>query len=202
MTMTAPDVWHVKLENGEVRSLTLDELDAAYKDGWIRGRTPVLAAGAIKWSPLRDVAGLDPSGPWEAMPESVAPQAIDIDFGSDHALASSEIPPELRPKKRAGKIFGLMIALAAIGGIGFAATRAGVVMTAKSFVTSHIPGKSAPAKMEAPKAAAAPAPPPPVVAAPPPAPSPEPAAAAAPVATMNVGALPSASPKKKGPKRR
>lgn len=194
------DIWHVKLENGEVRSLTLDELDAGYKDGWIRGRTPVLAAGALRWSPLRDVAGLDPSGPWEAMPESVAPQAIDIDV-RDVAISSSEIPPELRPKKRAGKIFGVLVALAVVGGLVYAGTRArpGLVASAKSFVTSHVPGKSAPAKIEAAK----PVDPPKAAAVAPPPPAPEPAAAA-PVATMSVTTLPSATPAKKtkGGKRR
>jgi hypothetical protein len=196
MTMNAPDIWHVKLENGEVKILTLDQLDAGYKDGWIRGRTPVLAAGALRWSPLRDVAGLDPSGPWEAMPESVAPQAIDIDFGND--LDSKEIPNELRPKRTGLKVFGVLVVLCAIGGIGFAATRAtGLVTSAKTFITSHMPGKAAapvaaaPAKVEAPK----PPEPPPQATAPVPAP---PQTAAGPMATMNVSTLPSATPAKKG----
>ncbi|HEY8072810.1 MAG TPA: hypothetical protein VIF62_01840 [Labilithrix sp.] len=189
----AAEIWHVKLENGQVHTLTLDQLDAGYKDGWIRGRTPVLQAGAITWKPLRDVAGLDPSGPWEALPPSIAPQLIDVPV--DVSFDTGEIPAELRPKKRGAAIFGVAIAIVAIGALGFAATRSNVVASAKSFVTSHLPGKTsapaiaaaAPAKMETPK----PADPPP------PAPQPEPQLAA-PVATMNVGALPPASPKKKG----
>ncbi len=192
----AAEIWHVKLENGQVHTLTLDQLDAGYKDGWIRGRTPVLAAGAITWKPLRDVAGLDPSGSWEALPMSVAPTAMDVPVDVD--FDTGEIPAELRPKKRGAAIFGVAIAIVAIGALGFAATKTNVVASAKSFVTSHLPGKAAPAiaaaapaKMDAPKPAE---PPPPAQ------PDPQPQLAA-PVATMNVGALPSATPKKK-PKRR
>ncbi len=192
MTQTA-DIWHVKLDNGQVQSLTLDQLDAGYKDGWIRGRTPVLQAGAVTWKPLRDVAGLDPSGSYEALPASVAPFAVDVPV--DVELSADEVPAELRPKKRGGAIFGALIAVVAVGALAFATTRTNVVASARSFVTSHLPGKSAPAvaaaapaKIEAPK----PADPPP----PPAQPDPQPQLAA-PVATMNVGALPPVKKKSK-----
>jgi hypothetical protein len=51
------DVWHVQLESGEVRILTLDQLDAFYQNGIIDEETYILRDGTMEWLKLRDVLG-------------------------------------------------------------------------------------------------------------------------------------------------
>jgi hypothetical protein len=186
MTTGTADSWKVKLDDGQVRTLTLDQLDEGYKDGWIRGRTPVLPEGGFVWKPLRDVAGLDPSGSHQALP---AADALDIQM-------PSEAP--LRKTSSVKIVVILLVALVAAAGIVFAAMRA--APSIKVFVTSHLPGsKTAPAQSpakEAPKPPDPPAPAPPAVQAQ--------AQTAAPPATMNAAArrtIDAPSAKKKGKRR-
>ncbi len=49
--------WYVKLPDGDVHRVTLDELDAAFQSGDIDENTMVLAAGADEWAKLGDLAG-------------------------------------------------------------------------------------------------------------------------------------------------
>ena len=128
------DIWHVKLANGETRALSLDELDAGFHEGWINEGTLVLPAGAIRWAPLGEVAGLDETPPpVSSMPNSIAPYALDT-FGAD---SGSDIPFDLdvpldaesdadvlafRPR-RGRKVLKVMTALVVVAGLGFAALR-------------------------------------------------------------------------------
>lgn len=58
-TDAADDLWLVRLRNGKVRAMTLDELDAAFDAGLINALTPILPPTAKGWTPLGIVAGLD-----------------------------------------------------------------------------------------------------------------------------------------------
>jgi len=51
------DLWHVQLESGEVRILTLDQLDAFYQNGIIDEETHVLRDGTMEWLKLGDALG-------------------------------------------------------------------------------------------------------------------------------------------------
>jgi hypothetical protein len=134
--MTSQDIWHVKLANGETRKLTLDELDVAFRDGLIDERTPVLAAGALRWSTLGEVAGLDEPSPEAApMPNSIAPIAIDsfgVDARAGNAPFGIDIPIDVasdadvdafRPR-RGRAIFRVLTTMVVVAGLGFAAFRA------------------------------------------------------------------------------
>ncbi|HEX3772541.1 MAG TPA: hypothetical protein VHV30_16800 [Polyangiaceae bacterium] len=52
------ELWYVKLANGDVHRVTLDQLDSAFQGGHIDESTMVLAAGATQWTKLGDLAGL------------------------------------------------------------------------------------------------------------------------------------------------
>lgn len=214
--MSHADLFHVKLATGEERAFDLDQLDAAYKAGLIDESTLVLRAGSLRWVKLAELAGLDEPVE-EPMPSSIAPMALDAaevdlaDLGP--ALATSEIPRELRPRRRGGKILGAAIALAVVAGIGFAATRARPELTSsiRSSVTTRL-AKLTAKKADAPRAAAAvvaPRPQPAPVPPPPPATNvADPRAAQggaqgdAPVPTMTASSLPDAKATKTTPKKR
>jgi hypothetical protein len=53
------DVWLVQLQNGAVRVMTLDELDAAFQEGAIDEETFVRRDGTSKWIRLREELGGD-----------------------------------------------------------------------------------------------------------------------------------------------
>jgi hypothetical protein len=57
--MSSGELWFVKLPNGAVHHVTLDQLDAAFEAGHIDARTPVLSDGATQWTTLGEAAGLE-----------------------------------------------------------------------------------------------------------------------------------------------
>jgi hypothetical protein len=191
----AIDIWHVKLASGESRSLSLDELDRGFDEGWISEHTLVLAPGAIHWRPLAELAGLDETpAPVSSVPNSIAPLALDtygadipIDEGALDAESDAEV---LAFKPRRGKkIFGFMTAVLLIGGLGFAGFRA---RPAVQRALASRAASRAPAALAAP---VTPPPPPPVVATTPPPPPPV-VASPAPIATLDTAAPAGAKDKK------
>jgi hypothetical protein len=76
------ELWYVKLANGDVHRVTLDQLDGAFQAGHIDESTMVLAAGATQWTKLGDLAGLDddaaPAAPPDPQPQYVAPAPAPI----------------------------------------------------------------------------------------------------------------------------
>jgi len=52
--------WLVQLASGDVRIMTLDELDAAFQSGTVDENTLVRHDGAKKWSKLADVLAETP----------------------------------------------------------------------------------------------------------------------------------------------
>lgn len=67
--------WYVQFDSGEVRLMTLEELDGAFEAGEVHENTFVIQVGETKWQTLADVAGLndeeseEPEAP-EAEPET------------------------------------------------------------------------------------------------------------------------------------
>ena len=56
--MSADGIWYVKLADGDVERVTLDQLDAAFQSGQIDENTKVLADGANQWMTLGELLGL------------------------------------------------------------------------------------------------------------------------------------------------
>lgn len=65
--MSAGQLWFVKLPNGDVHHVTVDQLDTAFEAGHIDADTLVLADGLSRWTRLGEAAGLD---------EEVAPAPV------------------------------------------------------------------------------------------------------------------------------
>jgi len=129
------DLWRVQLASGELREMSLDDLDAAFEQGVLSARSPVLAPGASEWSSLGVVAGLvDEEAAEEQAPESQAnsltpfaltqtQEAQDFGLGAapqvlPHDLADLD-DQAFSPKK--GRVIGFMVAglcVLALGGVG------------------------------------------------------------------------------------
>jgi hypothetical protein len=165
------DIWHVQVPGGEVRTLTLDQLDEAFQNGWIDAETLVLPAGALSWARLGDVAGLDDDSetpPPVSAVNSVAPIALDVAprAAATHAEALPGLDdddlPELKPR-RGKRVFGVIVTLAVLGGLGFVgftkydAARSAARTSAAAAVARDGLSASA-ANVVAPQPAAAPAP--------------------------------------------
>lgn len=196
------ELWHVQL-GGVVRTMSLDELDAAFQAGVVDERTMVLKAGALRWTTLGDAAGID------AQPNSIAPMATDIAPPSVTLGPSAFMPGALdtaelatfRPKRRVGRALAALAAVALVGGAAFGAKSYGVdELTAK--VTSLVKAPSiegagstrataiAPAAADVPVALAAK---PSISASPPPSAPVEELPSATPSAGVSIDSLPSAS---------
>ncbi|MDF2695423.1 MAG: hypothetical protein K0S65_3806 [Labilithrix sp.] len=194
------ELWHVQLGGGVVRTMNLDELDAAFQSGTIGAHTLVLKAGSLHWTTLADIAGIED----EPQPNSMAPVATDIasssllipplpspDFNVSHVVLATAELAAFRPKRRAGRVFGAIAVLALIGGAAFGLARFGAIDSVASLVMG--------ANAESARAAAV-APPP--AAAEPPRAAPSvpieslPSATNGARATVSIDSLPSAAPEK------
>jgi hypothetical protein len=68
-------LWYVKLADGDVERVTLDQLDEAFQNGQIDENTMVLAAGSDQWLKLSDLLGLADATP-PPPPPTPAPQGF------------------------------------------------------------------------------------------------------------------------------
>lgn len=151
------ELWHVQL-GGAVRTMTLDELDRAFQSGVIDERTMVLKAGALRWTTLGELAGLESQAPpppqagslgaavrvVDEQPNSIAPMATDIASSNlvlppppaprfDVSFGTEELRV-FRPKRRVGRALGAIAAVAVV-----ASTLFGV----KSYGTDKLEAKLA-----------------------------------------------------------
>ena len=96
------DIWHVQLESGEVRQLTLDQLDAFYQNGIIDEETYILQDGEMEWKTLRQVLGLE-AEPEPAVPAAptttpeLSPTPAPISYGAVPSYRPSPLPYSIRP---------------------------------------------------------------------------------------------------------
>lgn len=220
--MSDQELWQVRLSEGCVLDMTLDEIDTAFNAGRIQASTLVMPPGDMRWTTLGVAAGLED----EQAPYSIAPVAADVappssfafgyppapDFDVDMQSLAEEGDAFGLPKKRStGKIIGALMAFvvligAGIGGGAYAARPNDVKAKIAAIKAKVAPGQQQRAAAVAPPPAAV-EPPPAAVKAPEPKPEPkpEPAAAAAPstpsqpaIATTSVDSLPNAKNAKKG----
>lgn len=64
--------WEVALENGDIKRMTVDQLDDAFRLGIVRGSTMVREVGDPEWLPLEVAAGLTD----EEQPNATADEAV------------------------------------------------------------------------------------------------------------------------------
>jgi hypothetical protein len=123
------ELWRVQLGTGEVRMMTIDDLDRAFDSGFIHSRTNVLPPGSFTWTTLGEAAGLEDEQPaYVEQTPSLAPMAIaggnyslpQIPSYQPYALSSMGLDDDdLYPKKsKKGVVAGFMIA-AVIGTAAF-----------------------------------------------------------------------------------
>src|ERR1043165_5620050 len=60
------EVWFVAVASDDIKQMTIDQLDEAFRLGVITGDTPVWTEGMEAWSPLAQVADLDGSSDGES----------------------------------------------------------------------------------------------------------------------------------------
>lgn len=128
---TTGDLWDVLLATGPTK-MTVDQLDAAFQQGWIDASTRVRAPGAFEWTTLGAAAGLDgetetlvrdePAAAASAESEDVAPldeEDIETVLYEDEDRISW-IPPKPRWKRK--REIAIVAAFTVLMGAGIFAT--------------------------------------------------------------------------------
>jgi hypothetical protein len=121
------EIWLVQLQNGAVRAMSLDELDAAFQDGSIDEDTFVRREGASKWIRLREELGaqepVQPPPPQQQRVQVYEPLQSIRPVVSE--LDADEV--DFAPKKSRGKVIaiGSIVAVAACALAVFGATKIG-----------------------------------------------------------------------------
>lgn len=189
-------IWRVQVAGGQIRRWTLDELDAAYRDGVVDEGSFVLAEGCTEWKTLAQILSETPEPSEHEAPLSVAPPPVvaDIDFAPSE-LDDVDDLMAFRPKRR--RWVTALVAAAAIGGAVFATRHQPIVharLVQASAVVANVRG--AIGRATASPATAATAAPPPAAA---PAPAPAPASAPSPPAATAAKVAASASASARAP---
>ena len=105
------DMWLVKLDDGHVRSMTLDELDAAFQKDEIHEGTMICRSDGDQWITLAEEIGGAPPAPTPSTPPVVA------DVGEDHAPIASS--------RKGTRVVATVLGVIVLGAFGtFAATTA------------------------------------------------------------------------------
>jgi hypothetical protein len=78
MSEARTDLWHVQLASGDLEVMTLDQLDDAFNSDRIDENVMVLQGGALKWSRLGEILGLDEEEerPLQYIPQLQASQPL------------------------------------------------------------------------------------------------------------------------------
>ncbi len=135
------ETWNVEIAEGEVRSMTLDELDALYQDGGVGDETKVRRAGSA-WTTLGSILDGDASTPSDG--GSLAPIAIPMASNSsvETSADGDEVEPDARPAFRSSRkplLFAAgAVALAVVGiWVGATAYRAPATSETAGKATSN-----------------------------------------------------------------
>jgi hypothetical protein len=75
---SSDDVWHVAVASDDIKQMSVDQLDEAFRLGVISSETPVWTEGMDAWAPLGEVADLDGDGDGDA----------DVDDGPTQAFGA------------------------------------------------------------------------------------------------------------------
>ena len=95
--MSVDGIWYVKLEDGDVERVTLDQLDEWFQSGRIDEKHMVLADGADQWMKLAELLGLseEPSSADEAETAPATPVAVAAAAGMIMAVQAQETAPAI-----------------------------------------------------------------------------------------------------------
>lgn len=149
----------VKLPSGEARFMNVDELNSAFAGGMLHAASPVLAPGAIAWTTLGVLAGLNDAEISPPSPQnfaSIPPTVIDAAAGAP-AAAGGARPVAQRSRS---KLVGIAFAIVALCSGAF------VIKAAENQSRAARASEAAaakPADPPPPAATALPVPPPPAV---------------------------------------
>lgn len=88
------NLWYVKLGDGDVERMTLDELDEAFQGGRIDENNMILAAGSDQWMRLSDLLGLADATPPPPPPTPAPHQAAQAArTAATQPAAPTRMPP-------------------------------------------------------------------------------------------------------------
>lgn len=102
------EMWYAQLDNGEVLTLTLDQLDEYFENGVIHENTYVVEVGGSDWQTLAVVAGLGEDEQEEAEtaePPKVEQQASASPFPAQAPAAASPFPTSVATPGQAASPF-------------------------------------------------------------------------------------------------
>src|ERR1700730_18030397 len=94
------NLWYVKLADGDVERVTLDQLDEAFQSGQIDENNMVLASGSDQWMRLADLLGLSdvtPPPPPPTPTPQIAMQARTLPVPTMHPAAAVRPAPAMQP---------------------------------------------------------------------------------------------------------
>lgn len=127
--MGTSDNWYVTAPDGQVKTVTLDQLDAAFQAGHIDEATLVCQVGGTRWQTLREVAGLDETEtppPVSVAPNSLMPVALPAQLATGVGprpaivLDDDEIPSASSLRSNRPLLFvGIAAAALVLAGVGF-----------------------------------------------------------------------------------
>jgi hypothetical protein len=112
------DMWHVQFPAGDIRKVTLSELDASFNTGVINANTFVLQDGQTEWMTLREAAGLDDDEARESASWSSPPPAW-IEAPSGRLAAQVKLDGEAIWRRTRSKVRTFLAAVMVIGSVGF-----------------------------------------------------------------------------------
>ena len=93
----AEDYWYAQMGPGDVRTLTLEQLDDFFRLDIVNEQTPLWQPGMSHWLPLGTVAGIEPPAPRVVAPTPTA-SISPIYTPSAPPIAISIAAPEIKPK--------------------------------------------------------------------------------------------------------
>ena len=112
------EMWLVKLDDGRVRSMTLDELDASYQRGEIHERTMICRDGGDRWITLADELGEAESAPPPPPDATPSTPPVVADLGDDHH-------PSFASSRKGTRVVAILLGVVVLGAFGaFAAITA------------------------------------------------------------------------------
>lgn len=124
-TDASDDEWRVLLSTGEIRSMSLDALDAAFQEGVVTEVTPLLPPKATVWTRVGIAAGLTPD---RQCPDTTR-MLPSCDTTGIPAMRGNSVPPVVTaaasrrpagsPQSMGGTWFVAAIALLVLIGLGF-----------------------------------------------------------------------------------
>ena len=142
------ELWYVKLADGDVHRVTIDQLDGAFQAGHIDENTMVLAAGATQWTKLGELAGLGDEAEAPAQPAAPVAYAAPMAYAAPARVAPQAVPA-YAPPAQAQVATAAPRATVPVSYAPAASTPYSVTVTARpAAVPPHVPNSLRPMSMD------------------------------------------------------